>query len=176
MHTNHAGQCTAARAQKTAFVPGALAWNEIDRDYAYDRHLCKRLRTGCDRFNPELALRRSGNNGEGWVSVFSLLNLPLIKELADPRYDRHIDDLLKLANPPPTSVKLIVPRTKLNGVRHTPCKSLCRWFDSAPGHQECSTAKAVQTKRHLRVAFLFSAWRFTSTSHLCLASVDTCMQ
>jgi hypothetical protein len=41
------------------------------------------------------------------VPVYSALNLPLVKELADPRYDRHINDLLGLAGLPVTAEPII---------------------------------------------------------------------
>jgi hypothetical protein len=94
--------------RKRAFISGVLARNEVDRDYAYNRRLFKRVATGLYQLNPVLSLRRQGHDGgEEWVPVFSALNLPLVKELADPRYDRHIDRLLGLAGLPPTAAPAI---------------------------------------------------------------------
>ncbi|WP_181373147.1 AAA family ATPase [Massilia glaciei] len=93
----------APERKKRAFISGVLARNEIGRDYAYNRRLFKRVSTGLYQFNPELALRRRGGDGEQWLSVFSVLNLPLIKESADPRYAGHIDQLLALAGMPPAA-------------------------------------------------------------------------
>lgn len=94
--------------RKRAFISGVLARNEVDRDYAYNRHLFKRVATGLYQLNPALSLRRPGRDGDDeWVPVFSALNLPLVKELADPRYDRHIDDLLALAGLPPAGGPII---------------------------------------------------------------------
>jgi len=94
----------APERRKRAFISGVLARNEVDRDYAYNRRLFKRVATGLYQLNPELSLRRPGpDGGDEWVPVFSALNLPLVKELADPRYDRHIDDLLGFAGLPPTA-------------------------------------------------------------------------
>jgi hypothetical protein len=87
--------------RKRAFISGVLARNEVDRDYAYNRRLFKRLSTGRYQLNPELALRRRGAEGDGWVPALSVLNLPLIKESADPGYAQQIDTLLMLAKLPP---------------------------------------------------------------------------
>ncbi|MFB9245932.1 UvrD-helicase domain-containing protein [Massilia antarctica] len=85
---------------KRAFISGVLARNEVNRDYAYNRRLFKRLSTGRYQFNPALALRRPGQEGDGWHAAFALLNLALVKELADPGYADYIDSLLTLAGMP----------------------------------------------------------------------------
>ena len=90
----------APERKKRAFISGVLARNEIDRDYAYNRRLFKRLSTGLYQLSPELALRRLSNEGDGWIPAFSVLNLSLVKESADPRYTQHIDTLLRLAELP----------------------------------------------------------------------------
>ena len=96
--------------RKRAFISGVLARNEIDRDYAYNRRLFKRVASGLYQFNPTLSLRRRAPDGsDEWVPVFSALNLALAKELGDPRYDSHIDTLLGLAGLPPTA-EPIIPR------------------------------------------------------------------
>ncbi|MDM5179269.1 UvrD-helicase domain-containing protein [Massilia sp. DJPM01] len=91
---------------KRAFISGVLARNEVSRDYAYNRRLFKRLSTGRYQFNPALALRQPGQEGDGWHAAFALLNLPLVKELADPGYADYIDSLLKLAGMPPAGEPL----------------------------------------------------------------------
>ena len=93
----------APERKKRNFISGVLARNEIDRDYAYNRRLFKRLSTGLYQFNPALALRRRGDEDGGWLPVFAVLNLPLVKESADPRYARHIDTLLGLAEMAPAA-------------------------------------------------------------------------
>ena len=98
----------APERKKRAYISSILARNEIDRDYAYNRHLFQRVATGVYQLNPALSLRRPGADGvDAWVPVFSALNLPLAKELADPLYDRNIDRLLGLAGLPPTSDPII---------------------------------------------------------------------
>jgi len=98
----------APERRKRAFISGVLARNEIDRDYAYNRRLFQRIGNGIYQLNPALSLRRRGPDGaDEWVPVFAALNLPLVKELADPYYDRPIDDLLGLAGLPPTAEPII---------------------------------------------------------------------
>jgi hypothetical protein len=94
--------------RKRVFISGVLARNEVDRAYAYNRRLFKRVKNGLYQLNPALSVRRQGSGGvDECVPVFSALNLPLIKELADPCYDQHIDDLLGLAGLPPTAAPVI---------------------------------------------------------------------
>lgn len=94
--------------RKRAFISGVLSRNEIDRDYAYNRRLFKRMATGLYQLNPTLSLRRRGQDGgDEWTPVFSALGLPLVKELANPRHDRRIDELLELAGLPPTAAPVI---------------------------------------------------------------------
>ncbi|CAN7621438.1 AAA family ATPase [Pseudoduganella sp. LjRoot289] len=87
----------APERRKRAFLSGLLSRNEVDRDYAYNRRLFKRLATGLYQFNPELAVRRSGPGGEAWVPVYTALNLALVKQSADPHYGPRIDRLLDMA-------------------------------------------------------------------------------
>jgi hypothetical protein len=98
-YSNMPAEVVAPERKKRAFISGVLARNEIGRDYAYNRRLFKRLSTGLYQFNPELSVRRPGD--EGWLPALAVLNLPLIKESADPRYDQHIDALLALAGMAP---------------------------------------------------------------------------
>jgi hypothetical protein len=60
-----------------------LSRNEVERDYAYNRALFKRVVHGWYQFNPALEVRcRSGAGEEFWLPVFAALNLPLISEFA----------------------------------------------------------------------------------------------
>jgi hypothetical protein len=77
-----------------------LSRNEVDRDYAYNRALFKRVEQGWYQFNPAMSVRRTLGEAEVWVPVFQALNLPLIKEVAwDLIWDR-IDDYLATAGLP----------------------------------------------------------------------------
>lgn len=87
-------EVVAAERTKRAYISGVLARNEVDRDYAYNRRLFKRLRTGVYQFNPALSVRRHGAQGDAWVPVFAALNLALVKETCDHHYVGHVDQLL----------------------------------------------------------------------------------
>lgn len=86
---------------KRSFISAVLARNEVDRDHAYNRRLFLRLPTGHYQFNPTLALRENRQDGAAWVSVFSILNLPLIKLTGNRRHAALIGKLLDAAGPPP---------------------------------------------------------------------------
>jgi hypothetical protein len=87
---------------KRQHLSNVLSRNEVDRDYAYNRRLFLRVAQGWYQFNPALSVRRATTDGEGWVSVFAALNLPLVKELAQPPHWEEVDRLLDQAGLPPT--------------------------------------------------------------------------
>lgn len=80
---------------KRSFISALLSRNEVDRDYAYNRRLFRRLRQGWYLFNPELAVRRRDADGETWLPILQALNLPLLKEVSDPGHWGLIDMLLR---------------------------------------------------------------------------------
>ncbi|HTX24719.1 MAG TPA: ankyrin repeat domain-containing protein [Steroidobacteraceae bacterium] len=61
-------------------LSAVLSRNEVDRDYAWNRALFKRLRQGWYQFNPALAVRVRTATEECWCPVFTRLNLPLVAE------------------------------------------------------------------------------------------------
>ena len=63
-------------------LSGVLARNEIDRDYAYNRALFRRVSQGWYQLNPKLAVRRRQGDEEVWTPVCAALNLPLINEFS----------------------------------------------------------------------------------------------
>lgn len=63
-------------------LSGVLARNEIERDYAYNRALFKRVAQGWYQLNPRLAVRRKAGESEEWTPILQALNLPLINEVA----------------------------------------------------------------------------------------------
>ena len=67
---------------RRAALSGVLARNEVDRDYAYNRALFKRLAHGWYQFNPKLSVRRRAGAEESWMPVYAALNLHLIHEVA----------------------------------------------------------------------------------------------
>ncbi|GAB2861541.1 ankyrin repeat domain-containing protein [Pseudoduganella ginsengisoli] len=90
----------APERKKRAYISGVLSRNERDREYAYNRRLFLRVTTGLYQFNPALSVRRRVVDGDRWVNVFAALNLALVKELAEPSYEDHIDVLLNEADLP----------------------------------------------------------------------------
>ena len=73
-----------AERKRRPHLSGVLARNETGRDYAYNRHLFKRIGHGWYQFNSALALRLRERDTETWQPVYAALNLPLVRELADP--------------------------------------------------------------------------------------------
>jgi hypothetical protein len=63
-------------------LSSVLARNEIDRDYAYNRALFRRVSQGWYQLNPKLAVRRRQGDEEMWTPVCAALNLPLINEFS----------------------------------------------------------------------------------------------
>jgi hypothetical protein len=61
-----------------------LSRNEVERDYAYNRKLFKRIGHGWYQINPLLSIRRRKGLVESWQPVLEALNLPLVHELAHP--------------------------------------------------------------------------------------------
>ncbi len=89
--------------RKRAFLSAVLSRNEMDRDYAYNRRLFLRLSQGWYQFNPQLAVRRRGEEQDTWTPIFQGLNLPLIKEFTDPIQWDTIDHLLLRGDLPVSS-------------------------------------------------------------------------
>lgn len=77
-----------AARNKRQHLSHVLSRNEVERDYAYNRALFKRVEHGWYQFNPALQVRRRSSAGEeSWQPIFAALNLPLIGEFS-PRYSR----------------------------------------------------------------------------------------
>lgn len=64
------------------YISGVLARNEVERDYAYNRALFKRITTGYYQLNPQLSIRVRQAEGEVWLPIFQVLNVPLLSEFA----------------------------------------------------------------------------------------------
>lgn len=69
---------------KRAHLSGVLSRNEVNREYAYNRQLFKRIEHGWYQINPQLSIRRRREQEEFWQPVLEALNLPLVHELAHP--------------------------------------------------------------------------------------------
>ena len=87
-------------------LSNVLSRNEVNREYAYNRRLFKRMAQGWYQFNPELSIRRKTSEGESWLPIYEALNLKLVKEFAQPRLWEYLDDMLAMAglSPPGTPV------------------------------------------------------------------------
>ncbi|OGU06827.1 MAG: hypothetical protein A2075_07085 [Geobacteraceae bacterium GWC2_58_44] len=60
---------------KRQHLSGVLSRNEMDRDYAYNRRLFKRLRQGWYQFSPALSIRSSDLEDAAWLPLYEALNL-----------------------------------------------------------------------------------------------------
>jgi len=87
--------------KRRQFLSGLLSRNEIDRDYAYNRKLFRRLRQGWYQFSPQLSVRRHRGGEEVWVPILVALNLPFVKEGAIQYLWRSADELLAASGLPP---------------------------------------------------------------------------
>ena len=97
---------------KRQHISALLSRNEVDRDYAYNRALFKRLRQGWYLFNPKMSVRCGKGDEKVWQPIFAALNLPLINEFARSHlfdylsdWDR-IGEFCELANMPKPSVPI----------------------------------------------------------------------
>lgn len=77
---------------KRAHLSALLSRNEVERDYAYNRALFKRVRQGWYQFNPKLLVRQRNGNEEAWQPIYAALNLPLINEFARYHLFEYLSD------------------------------------------------------------------------------------
>jgi Ankyrin repeats (many copies)/AAA domain len=100
-----------AERNRRQHLSHVLSRNEVDRDYAYNRGLFKRVAHGWYQFSPALEARcRSAAGEESWRPVFAALNLPLIGELST-RYSRpSLNEWLTAAGMPPCPVPVMAER------------------------------------------------------------------
>jgi hypothetical protein len=96
--------------KRRQYLSGVLSRNEVDRDYAYNRRLFKRVTTGWYQFNPSLSVRRQTADGETWVPIFAALNLELVKEFSDPLTLPAIDDYFAASGLPKTTPPIAAER------------------------------------------------------------------
>ena len=99
-------QVVRPERNKRQAISAVLSRNEIERDYAYNRALFKRVRTGFYQFNPQLKVRQGQGEQAQWRSVYQALNLALIHEGALPMHWERIDDYCQQAGLafPPTPI------------------------------------------------------------------------
>jgi hypothetical protein len=102
--------------RRRQYLSSVLARNEIDRDYAYNRALFRRLQQGWYQLDPGLSVRRRRGEDEIWLPVISALNLPLISEVSywdHGEWDsvqKAIDRLIALAGLPARSPPIAAER------------------------------------------------------------------
>ncbi len=93
-----------AERNTRAHLSALLSRNEVERDYAYNRALFVRVQPGWYQINPSLLVRAKSTTceagGERWSNVFSVLNLPLVNELARREHGPIIADYLARAGLP----------------------------------------------------------------------------
>lgn len=78
-------QVLAPERNKRSHITNVLSRNTLYRDYAYNRHLFMRVKTGFYHFNPLIKVRcKTPEGNETWVPLFYALNMPLMRELAAP--------------------------------------------------------------------------------------------
>jgi hypothetical protein len=100
-----------AARNKRQHVSQVLSRNEVERDYAYNRALFKRVAHGWYQFNPALEVRcRSAAGEEVWRPIFAALNLRLINEFSSQYTRRALNEYLTLAGMPPCSVPVMGER------------------------------------------------------------------
>lgn len=86
-------------------LSAVLSRNELERNYAYNRGLFKRIRHGWYQINPALSIRCRQGEEESWQAVVAVLNLPLIKEFALEFFAPAIDDYLARAGLAPCAAE-----------------------------------------------------------------------
>lgn len=95
---------------KRQHLSNVLSRNEVERDYAYNRALFRRVAQGWYQFNPQLSVRRKVDGIESWVPIHAVLNLPFVNEFAWDFVWPRIDEYLMLAHLPERTVPIAFER------------------------------------------------------------------
>lgn len=95
---------------KRAHLSSVLSRNEVERDYAYNRALFRRVAQGWYQFNPELSVRRKVDGNESWVPIYQALNLPFVGEFAWDFVWPRLAEYLMLAGLPERAVPIALER------------------------------------------------------------------
>ncbi len=96
-------------------LSGVLARNEIERDYAYNRGLFKRIRQGWYQFNPALRVRAGTGDSAAWTPLYQALNLPFINEFSWDFLWERIAYLMAAAGLPECTVPIAAERAVARG-------------------------------------------------------------
>lgn len=134
-------------------LSNVLSRNEVDRDYAYNRALFKRVAHGWYQFNPALEVRsRAASGGECWRPIFAALNLPLISEFSTQYSRTALNDYLSAAGMPPCPVPVMAEREAARLAEQTrrEQEELRRWEAERLARQKWSAE--LQTQREQRSA------------------------
>lgn len=100
-----------ATRNKRQHLSNVLSRNEVDRDYAYNRALFKRMAHGWYQFNPSLEVRcRSVADEESWQPIFAALNLPLVTEVSSLYCRQAVNEYLAAASLPACLVPVMAER------------------------------------------------------------------
>lgn len=100
-----------ATRNKRQHLSHVLSRNEVERDYAYNRAVFKRVAHGWYQFDPTLELRcRSSAGEEHWRPVFAALNLPLVSEFSTQYARPCITEYLARAGMPTCPVPIMAER------------------------------------------------------------------
>ena len=100
-----------ATRNKRQHLSNVLSRNEVERDYAYNRALFKRVAHGWYQFNPALEVRcRSVSGEESWRPIFAALNLPLIGEFSTHYSRNALNEYLAAAGMPACAVPIMAER------------------------------------------------------------------
>ena len=107
---------------KRSHLSNVLSRNEVERDYAYNRMLFKRVAHGHYQFNPALSVRRKVKGEESWVPVFEALNLRWLGQFTLYQHDedfiiadrslQHIGRYLEWAQLAPMEAPVIRTRVR----------------------------------------------------------------
>ena len=75
--------------KKRTYLSSVLSRNEIDRDYAYNRRIFIRLRTGHYTLNPALKVLKDG----GWVDLHEYLGFNFLNNRGWPKLQNYLERL-----------------------------------------------------------------------------------
>ena len=95
---------------KRAHLANVLSRNEVERDYAYNRALFKRVSQGWYQISSALSVRRKVGDTDVWVPIYQALNLPFVAEFAWNFVWAGVDDYLALAGLPARTIPVVYER------------------------------------------------------------------
>lgn len=104
-----------ARRRQRSHLSNMLSRNEVEREYAYNRALFKRVAHGHYQLNPVLSVRTRADGSETWVPIFRALNLPWLHEFAQPLARAPLQELLSWAGLPAAPVPVVAERGLARG-------------------------------------------------------------